>query len=107
MATRSARSARRGTRRTMRGRGGSSKIARSRRGGGTMSFAAKGGRLTGRSRHGPSIKKPNTYEALRRKGYSKAKAARISNAQFNGTINHRGRGRKGGSRRRGTRNSMS
>lgn len=31
--------------------------------------------------HGPSIKKPRVYEALRRKGYSKGKAARISNAQ--------------------------
>ena len=28
-----------------------------------------------------SIKRPKVYEALRRKGYSKAKAARISNAQ--------------------------
>jgi len=32
-------------------------------------------------RHGNSIKKPRVYEALRRKGYSKSKAARISNAQ--------------------------
>jgi hypothetical protein len=32
-------------------------------------------------RHGPSIKCPRTYEALRRKGYSKRKAARISNSQ--------------------------
>ncbi len=30
---------------------------------------------------GPSIKKPKTYEALRDKGMSKEKAARISNAQ--------------------------
>jgi hypothetical protein len=30
---------------------------------------------------GPSIKKPDTYEALRDKGMSKARAARISNAQ--------------------------
>jgi hypothetical protein len=28
-----------------------------------------------------SIKRPKIYEALKRKGYSKAKAARISNAQ--------------------------
>lgn len=36
------------------------------------------------------------YEALRRKGYSKSKAARISNAAANGTLDrgHRG-GRKG------------
>jgi hypothetical protein len=30
--------------------------------------------------HGPSIKRPLVYEALRRKGMSKTKAARISNA---------------------------
>jgi hypothetical protein len=30
---------------------------------------------------GPSIKNPSVYEALRKKGYSKEKAARISNAQ--------------------------
>lgn len=30
--------------------------------------------------HGPSIKRPRVYEALREKGYSKAKAAAISNA---------------------------
>lgn len=30
---------------------------------------------------GPSIKKPKTYEALKDKGMSKEKAARISNAQ--------------------------
>ena len=30
---------------------------------------------------GPSIKKPKTYEALRDKGMSKQRAARISNAQ--------------------------
>lgn len=33
------------------------------------------------SKHGPSIKNPNVYEALRDKGYSKSKAAAISNAQ--------------------------
>ena len=32
-------------------------------------------------KHGPSIKKPKTYEALRDKGMSKSRAARISNAQ--------------------------
>lgn len=36
-----------------------------------------------------SIKKPRTYEALRRKGMSKTKAAKISNAQAAGTIRHR------------------
>jgi hypothetical protein len=30
---------------------------------------------------GPSIKRPNVYEALKRRGYSKEQAARISNAQ--------------------------
>jgi hypothetical protein len=30
---------------------------------------------------GPSIKKPKVYEALRDKGMSKEKAAKISNAQ--------------------------
>lgn len=30
--------------------------------------------------HGPSIKLSRVYEALRRKGYGKTKAARISNA---------------------------
>lgn len=30
---------------------------------------------------GPSIKKPKVYEALRDKGYSKEKSAKISNAQ--------------------------
>lgn len=30
---------------------------------------------------GPSIKKPDTYEALRDKGMPKSKAAAISNAQ--------------------------
>jgi hypothetical protein len=40
--------------------------------------------------HGPRIKKPRIYEALRRKGMSKTKAAKISNLK-------RG-GRKGGRR---------
>lgn len=30
--------------------------------------------------HGPSIKKPNVYEALRKQGMSKSKAAAISNS---------------------------
>jgi len=40
----------------------------------------------------PSIKRPRVYAALRRKGYSKTKSAKISNAQVRG---HGGRGRKG------------
>lgn len=35
------------------------------------------------SEHGPSIKCPSIYEALKRKGYSKEKAAKISNAKCN------------------------
>jgi hypothetical protein len=31
-------------------------------------------------RHGKSIKWPKVYEALKRRGYSKTKAAKISNA---------------------------
>ncbi|ABE67474.1 hypothetical protein PBI_QYRZULA_64 [Mycobacterium phage Qyrzula] len=50
----------------------------------------------GTSRHGPSIKAPRMYEALRRKGYSKEKAARISNAAANGTLDRSRRGKKGG-----------
>lgn len=34
-------------------------------------------------RHGKSVKNPDTYEALREKGMSKQRAARISNAQKN------------------------
>lgn len=33
------------------------------------------------SQHGPSIKNPRVYDALRRRGYSKRRAAAISNAQ--------------------------
>lgn len=46
--------------------------------------------------HGNSIKKPRMYEALRRKGYSKAKAARISNADANGTLDRHHGGHGGG-----------
>jgi hypothetical protein len=41
-----------------------------------------------------SIKRPRVYEALKRKGYSKAKAARIANAGA------RGGRRTGGKKRR-------
>ena len=34
-------------------------------------------------KHGPSVKDPEQYEALRRQGASKEKAARISNAAAN------------------------
>jgi hypothetical protein len=34
--------------------------------------------------HGPSIKKPDEYEALKEEGYSKSKAAAISNEAAKG-----------------------
>jgi hypothetical protein len=34
-------------------------------------------------KYGPSIKKPKTYEALKKKRMSKSRAARISNALAN------------------------
>lgn len=37
--------------------------------------------MPGNKKHGPSVEKPKTYEALREKGMSKSRAARISNAQ--------------------------
>lgn len=39
--------------------------------------------LPGKKKHASSIKKPKTYEALKKKGMSKSRAARISNAQAN------------------------
>jgi hypothetical protein len=40
-------------------------------------------RFKGTSSHGPSIKNPAVYEALRREGAGKTKAAKISNAALN------------------------
>lgn len=37
--------------------------------------------MPGAKKPGPSIKKPKVYEALRDKGMSKERAAKISNAQ--------------------------
>jgi hypothetical protein len=37
--------------------------------------------MPGKKKPGPSVKKPAVYEALRDKGMSKSKAAKISNAQ--------------------------
>ncbi len=34
-----------------------------------------------RKSHGPSVKKPETYDALRERGMSKERSAKISNAQ--------------------------
>jgi len=36
--------------------------------------------------HGPEIKKPDMYESLRDEGMSKEKAARISNAKAEGSL---------------------
>jgi hypothetical protein len=44
-------------------------------------------------KHGPSIKCPDIYEALRRKGYSKKKAAKISNSRCG--IKRKAKRRKG------------
>lgn len=41
-----------------------------------------------------SLKKPKLYDKLRRKGYSKTKAAKISNAVAAGTVDHRRKRRK-------------
>ena len=38
--------------------------------------------------HGPEIKKPQMYESLRDEGMSKEKAARISNAKAEGSLDH-------------------
>ncbi len=38
--------------------------------------------------HGPEIKKPDMYEDLRDEGMSKEKAARISNAKANDSLDH-------------------
>jgi hypothetical protein len=45
--------------------------------------------MPGRKSPGPSVKKPATYEALKRKGMSKSRAARISNAQAKKTKSSR------------------
>ncbi len=47
-----------------------------------------------------SIKRKDVYEALRREGVSKEKAARIANATAAGTIDHhKGRKHKAGKRK--------
>lgn len=37
--------------------------------------------MPGGKKPGPSVKKDDTYEALKKKGYSKEKSAKIANAQ--------------------------
>lgn len=39
--------------------------------------------------HGPQVKDDAVYEALRKEGASKSKAARIANARAAGTLDHR------------------
>jgi hypothetical protein len=56
------------------------------------------------SDHGPSIKNPATYEALKRAGMSKKRAAKISNAALkkgHKKGRHRSGGKKGKKGRRG------
>jgi hypothetical protein len=48
--------------------------------------------------HGPSVKNDKQYEGLRRKGMSKARAARIANSP--GASRRGGQHSRGGSRRR-------
>ncbi|MHA6719561.1 DUF7218 family protein [Sphingomonas sp. RS6] len=40
--------------------------------------------------HGPQVKNDEMYEALRKEGNSKEKAARIANAKANGSLDSRG-----------------
>jgi hypothetical protein len=82
-------------------KGGRSKVARRGRGGprlhrstgGTAAFGHSG-TATPYGPGTPSVKRRDVYDALRRKGYSKEKAARIANATANGT-NSGGKGRSG------------
>lgn len=45
----------------------------------------------GGGKHGPSVKRDDVYEALRKDGASKEKAARIANATAAGTIDRKGK----------------
>ncbi|MGH3834081.1 MAG: DUF7218 family protein [Pseudonocardiaceae bacterium] len=49
--------------------------------------------------HGPSIKNAKVYEALKRKGYSKSKAAAISNSKRKAKKGGK-KGRRGGKGRK-------
>lgn len=85
-----ARGSRRGTRRGLtrsapkiaRTRGHGRQIALSR---GVVGKFARSGTTTPYGKGTPSIKRRDVYDALRRKGYSKQKAAKIANATANGT----------------------
>jgi hypothetical protein len=66
----------------------------------TASFGGYDGydeRGSGKYPHGKSIKNPATYEALKRKGMSKSKAAAISNGAlekgYKKGVHHKGRGK--------------
>jgi hypothetical protein len=87
--------------------GGRSKVARRGHGGpklnrslgGHASFSS--GPRAGYGPGTPSVKRRDVYDALRRQGATKEKAARIANAVANGTNGHGVRGKAGGSKRGG------
>jgi len=56
---------------------------------------------------GPSIKKDDSYEALKKKGFSKSKAASISNAQAQGKGRRHEMGEKAAKTRESGRKPMS
>lgn len=56
---------------------------------------------------GPSVKKPDSYEALKDKGFSKSKAAAISNAQAQGRGRRHEMGEKAAATRESGRKPMS
>lgn len=56
---------------------------------------------------GPSVKKPDSYEALKEKGFSKSKAAAISNAQAQGGGRRHKMGVEGAKTRESGRTPMS
>jgi hypothetical protein len=57
--------------------------------------------------HGPSIKKSDSYEALKKQGFSKSKAAAISNAQAQGRGRRHEMGEKAAETRESGRKPMS
>lgn len=77
-----------------RGRGGP---RLTRRTGGIATFA-RSGTTTPYGPGTPSVKRRDVYDALRRKGYSKEKAARIANATANGTNSRNRKGPRVGRR---------
>jgi hypothetical protein len=56
---------------------------------------------------GPSVKKPDSYEALKEKGFSKSKAAAISNAQAQGKGRRHAMGEKAADTRESGRKPIS